>query len=108
MKLADLALWRNLGARAHPQRRRPICRRSGRVTCAAALGGLLAVAACVGHAALTAAAAAPPSLEVAMHALQTGDAATAARLLEALTRQPGATARLWRLLGSTYQQLHDP
>jgi Tetratricopeptide repeat/FG-GAP-like repeat/FG-GAP repeat len=108
MRLTDLAPWRNLGAQAiHPQPRRPACRRARRVTCAAALGGLLAVAACVGHAALSAAAAAPPSLEVAMHALQTGDAATAARLLEALTRQPGAAARLWRLLGSAYQQLHD-
>ena len=56
---------------------------------------------------MSAAAAAPSSLDAAARALQSGDASTAARLLEDLARQPGAPARLWRLLGSAYQQLHD-
>jgi hypothetical protein len=107
MKLADLAPWENPGTRvARPQLRPGICRCPRRITGAAALIGVAAVAVSLAQAPVTAAAAAP-SLEAATRALQSGDASTAVRLLESLTRQPHAPARLWRLLGSAYQQLHD-
>ncbi|HUL18208.1 MAG TPA: FG-GAP-like repeat-containing protein [Steroidobacteraceae bacterium] len=104
MKLADLE------PRGDPGLRAARLRRPRRLTWAAALIGVLAVVAPHAQSSVTAApagATAPSSPEAAARALQSGDATTAARLLEALTRQPGAPARLWRLLGSAYQQLHD-
>ena len=111
MKLADLEPRGSpaLGA-ARLRRRLAVRRRPGRLTGAAALIGVLALVTSHAQAPLIAApagATAPSSPEAAARALQSGDATTAARLLEALTRQPGAPARLWRLLGSAYQQLHD-
>lgn len=69
------------------------------------LGGLLGSA----PGAPEAGAAVPPAptLGAAVQALQAGDAAAAARMLEVLTRQPDADARAWRALGGAYQQLHE-
>lgn len=43
----------------------------------------------------------------ALRALRGGDAAGAARELEALTRTAAATASVWRALGNAYEQLHE-
>ena len=48
-----------------------------------------------------------PSLEEALGALQAGDAAAAAGMLERITALPGASSRAWRALGSAYQRLHQ-
>ena len=80
-------------------------RRRLRMLRAVTLGVLLASAA--GAAAADTQAAPTATLAAAIRALQAGDAASAARMLELLTRQPDADARAWRALGSAYQQLHE-
>ncbi len=50
--------------------------------------------------------AAGPTLSVAVRMLQSGDAAAAAKMLEAITARAPVEARAWRALGDAYQQLH--
>ena len=49
----------------------------------------------------------PATLQAAMQALQGGDAATAVRMLEALTAKEPGSASAWRALGRAYQQSHQ-